>query len=85
MHPEVVSDQPGDCPKCGMHLVPVGSDDSQTHDGHGHGASAPAHGGKYDKVPAGHAGADQPEGSAVPLPVRVPDRDRRPRHPDTER
>ena len=21
MHPEVVSDQPGDCPKCGMHLV----------------------------------------------------------------
>ncbi|MCD6007839.1 copper-transporting P-type ATPase [Halomonas sp. IOP_31] len=57
MHPEVVSDQPGDCPKCGMHLVPVGSDDSQTHDGHGHGASAPAHGGKYDKVPAGHAGA----------------------------
>lgn len=57
MHPEVVSDQPGDCPKCGMHLVPVGSDDSQTHDGHGHGASAPAHGGKYDKVPAGHAEA----------------------------
>ena len=22
MHPEVVSDHPGDCPKCGMHLVP---------------------------------------------------------------
>ena len=21
MHPDVVSDQPGDCPKCGMHLV----------------------------------------------------------------
>lgn len=23
MHPEVVSDQPGKCPKCGMALVPV--------------------------------------------------------------
>ncbi len=22
MHPEVVSDQPGKCPKCGMNLVP---------------------------------------------------------------
>lgn len=67
MHPEVVSDQPGDCPKCGMHLVPVGSDDSQAHDDHGqcqghahhagHEASTPVRGGKYDKVPAGHTGA----------------------------
>lgn len=22
MHPEVVSDQPGNCPKCGMNLIP---------------------------------------------------------------
>ena len=22
MHPEIVTNQPGDCPKCGMHLVP---------------------------------------------------------------
>ena len=22
MHPEVISDQPGNCPKCGMNLVP---------------------------------------------------------------
>ncbi len=46
MHPEVVSDQPGDCPKCGMHLVPVGSDDAQPHAGHG--AAAPAHGSRFD-------------------------------------
>lgn len=60
MHPEVISDQPGDCPKCGMHLVAVGSDDAQTHSchkGQGHGASAPVRGGKYGKVPAGHSGA----------------------------
>ncbi len=25
MHPEIVSDQPGNCPKCGMKLVPKGS------------------------------------------------------------
>lgn len=23
MHPEVVADKPGKCPKCGMHLTPV--------------------------------------------------------------
>lgn len=33
MHPEVRSDRPGRCPKCGMQLVPV-SDDT-------HGAHAP--------------------------------------------
>lgn len=70
MHPDEVSDQPGDCPKCGMHLVPVESSDSLAHsnhdDCHGHGHSGhkanhettgQVRGGKYDKVPAGHAGA----------------------------
>jgi hypothetical protein len=26
MHPEVISEQPGKCPKCGMNLVPVKND-----------------------------------------------------------
>lgn len=71
MHPEVISHQPGDCPTCGMHLVPVGKSDLQAHSGHddhgkchGHGhdhkanheTTAPARGGNYDKVPTGHAG-----------------------------
>jgi len=73
MHPEVISDQPGDCPKCGMHLVPVQSGEPQAqsrHDkghgqGHGHGhahqagheTAAPVRGGQYDQVPAGYVGA----------------------------
>ena len=50
MHPEVISDQPGSCPECGMHLVPVeAQEDHANHSGHsGHdhahhaGAQAPA-------------------------------------------
>src|SRR3954451_7264951 len=52
MHPEVRSDKPGHCPKCGMKLVPEGlvaaggehghehhhahGDDAHKHEGHGH-------------------------------------------------
>lgn len=37
MHPTVVSDGPGDCPICGMDLVPVGSGgDEQAHAAHAH-------------------------------------------------
>ena len=60
MHPEVRQEGPGDCPKCGMHLVPEGEmtdhagHDHHAHDHHGH---APAKGGAYDKVPAGWTGA----------------------------
>jgi len=57
MHPEVVSDQPGDCPKCGMHLVPQ-DEASASHDqAHGHGAGPAEPDGKYDTVPPDHEGA----------------------------
>lgn len=63
MHPEVRQTEPGDCPKCNMHLVPEGSAEDHGH-GHGHGHHAHSHGavaapegGSHDTVPAGHDGA----------------------------
>jgi len=50
MHPDVVSDQPGSCPKCGMFLVRVedngghdhsGHESHAGHGGHDHAAAAP--------------------------------------------
>ena len=63
MHREIRQDGPGDCPKCGMHLVPEGEVESQgkhDHHGpnhHGHDHSATAKGGEFDRVPAGFVGA----------------------------
>lgn len=42
MHPEVRSKQPGDCPKCGMHLVPEG--ELKSHNEHGHYAESKSDG-----------------------------------------
>ncbi|WP_420391135.1 copper-transporting P-type ATPase [Marinobacter sp.] len=61
MHPEVISDEPGDCPKCGMHLVPLEHDGVISHAGHSHHCSGD-HGKpsgddrKYDRVPPGYSG-----------------------------
>ena len=52
MHPEVRQDGPGDCPKCGMHLVPEADLEA-----HGPGSHASPDNGKYDTVPDGHDGA----------------------------
>ena len=65
MHPEVRQNGPGDCPKCGMHLVPeseAGADaghghHGHEHHGHDHQASAAPTDGRYDTVPAGYDGA----------------------------
>ncbi len=62
MHPEIRQQEPGDCPKCGMHLVPEGEAGQHRHE-HGHhhdhesGEAAPGKGGQYDTVPAGYSGA----------------------------
>ncbi|WP_428686610.1 copper-transporting P-type ATPase [Roseibium sp.] len=66
MHPEIRQAEPGDCPKCGMHLVPEGQAGSEQHHhhhhGHGHahgqdGGGAASKEGQYDTVPTGYAGA----------------------------
>ncbi|GAB4172122.1 MAG: hypothetical protein Kow00108_06700 [Calditrichia bacterium] len=38
MHPEVILEEPGQCPKCGMNLVPVktGMEENHEHEGHDH-------------------------------------------------
>ncbi|WP_193825231.1 copper-transporting P-type ATPase [Oceaniglobus indicus] len=57
MHPEVRQNGPGDCPKCGMHLVPEAELDAQgahTHAPHDNDAHDQ---GEYDTVPADHDGA----------------------------
>ena len=36
MHPEVVSESPDRCPKCGMKLVPAGLAGSSGHEHHDH-------------------------------------------------
>ncbi len=58
MHPEVRQDHPGDCPKCGMHLVPEGQEAHHGgHDHHAHGSQSGAVDGRYDSVPEDHDGA----------------------------
>jgi Cu+-exporting ATPase len=59
MHPEVRQDKPGNCPKCGMHLVP--ENEVHAHSGHGHHAHshhdhAAVANKSYDTVPSGYGG-----------------------------
>ena len=59
MHPEIRQDGPGDCPKCGMHLVSEGEVErhkGHDHHGHAHGGHAAEPSGRYDTVPGGYDG-----------------------------
>ncbi len=61
MHPEVRQEGPGDCSKCGMHLVPESEVDAHAHHDHQahsevHAGQKPADGGDYDIVPTGYDG-----------------------------
>ena len=42
MHPEVLKDAPGRCPKCGMDLVPIREQIKDEHAGHGHTEASPS-------------------------------------------
>ena len=39
MHPEVIKDAPGKCPKCGMDLIPLSAETGHEHAHHQHGES----------------------------------------------
>lgn len=59
MHPEVRQDEPGDCPKCGMHLVledgPQSGTPTEGHASHGQ-KEHQSSDSRYDQVPEGFTG-----------------------------
>ncbi|WP_083438444.1 copper-transporting P-type ATPase [Caldimonas brevitalea] len=73
MHPEVRQDRPGNCTKCGMHLVPEGAVGSATaHAHHGHGGMPrheAAHGHDHGQ---GHHRGDGAGPEARPAPAKAP-------------
>jgi Cu(I)/Ag(I) efflux system membrane fusion protein len=55
MHPQIVSDKPGDCPICNMKLVPIPSAQRPTAEAHAEGPEAKAHAAHAGPPPAGMA------------------------------
>jgi len=66
MHPEVVSDEPGSCPICGMHLVPADEkpEGSEAHGDHAH------HGHKHDHGGHNHSGHNHSAHTAAATPAQ---------------
>jgi FtsP/CotA-like multicopper oxidase with cupredoxin domain len=56
MHPDVVSDSPDRCPKCGMKLVPANMVGASGHEHHGHGGHEGHHGHAGHEGHGGHEG-----------------------------
>ncbi|MFL5973168.1 MAG: multicopper oxidase domain-containing protein [Gaiellaceae bacterium] len=63
MHPEVVSDEPGKCPKCGMKLLATAaSTETAAHEHHGHGGHGGHHHGHGGDEDDGEESAGSPGG-----------------------
>lgn len=64
MHPQILKDEPGKCPLCGMNLIPLGEtarpikdEHSQHHQNHGHHSESDSSAAGFDK----HAGHHTPD------------------------
>jgi RND family efflux transporter MFP subunit len=68
MHPTYVSDRPGDCPICGMRLVPIrGASSAGTHESPAATPSKAGHEGHGTHEPASGAPAQAPAGWTCPM------------------
>src|SRR3990167_7859053 len=56
MHPTMVSDQPGDCPICGMRLVPIEESEADPPEHDAHAAGHSAHSGEHGQQASAPAG-----------------------------
>ncbi len=66
MHPDVTGDGPGDCPKCGMRLVPA---EQAAEAGHHHPATPAAAGHHHAHATAGHPAQPAPGAAAYTCPM----------------
>jgi FtsP/CotA-like multicopper oxidase with cupredoxin domain len=74
MHPEVVSDEPGKCPKCGMKLLPANLIASSPQHGHGHHGGHHGHGGHgHHHGHSEHAGHRHAHGHDTPQGIEWED------------
>lgn len=68
MHPEIVRDRPGKCPKCGMELVPKRAPAPEPHAGHGASSGSPGPE-KRAAAPPGNPAPGRPAAAGGPSAV----------------